>query len=326
MPNPLLTFVVCAYNQEQFIREAVEGALAQTYSPLEILLTDDCSPDRTFQIMQEMAAAYRGPHQVVLNRNPKNIGVGAHVNRLCELSKGELIVCAGGDDISFKERTERIYRAWEKSSRTAFSIYSNMIIIDSSGAQKGIWNKGMAPIHVNSLSEAAHLGYSGVYGCTHAFHRKVFEVFGPLDESIIHEDVAIPFRSLFLGTIKYLEEPLVYYRRHGNNVWSDAIVHSLKKRRQILRSDQAYLLSWIRDLEKSRRLGILSEIESEGLQEEIIEHIRERSVEGQYYKRDVASAYFHLLARYFGWRNFRQFLSLSKRRWQSRSHSGDAGS
>ena len=51
--RPLLTFGVCAYKQEQFIREAVEAALAQTYSPLEIILSDDCSPDRTFEIMQE---------------------------------------------------------------------------------------------------------------------------------------------------------------------------------------------------------------------------------------------------------------------------------
>ena len=48
--KPLLTFAVGAYNQERFIREAVESAFAQTYSPLEIVLSDDCSRDRTFEI------------------------------------------------------------------------------------------------------------------------------------------------------------------------------------------------------------------------------------------------------------------------------------
>ena len=44
--RPLVTFYVIAYNQSRFVREAVESALAQTYSPLEILLSDDCSHGR----------------------------------------------------------------------------------------------------------------------------------------------------------------------------------------------------------------------------------------------------------------------------------------
>ena len=59
--NPLISFVLLAYKQEKYIREAVEGAFAQTYSPLEIILSDDASPDGTFEIIQEMAAAYQGP-------------------------------------------------------------------------------------------------------------------------------------------------------------------------------------------------------------------------------------------------------------------------
>lgn len=74
----LISFALLAYKQEQYIREAVEGAFSQTYSPLEIILSDDCSPDRTFDIIQEMAAKYTGPHKVVLNRNPQNFGIGAH--------------------------------------------------------------------------------------------------------------------------------------------------------------------------------------------------------------------------------------------------------
>ena len=82
--RPLVSFAVIAYNQERFIREAIEGAFAQTYEPLEIILSDDCSPDRTFDIMQEMAAAYDGPHKVVLNRNEPNLGLVPHVNRILE--------------------------------------------------------------------------------------------------------------------------------------------------------------------------------------------------------------------------------------------------
>src|SRR3954469_13971939 len=113
MDKPLLTFTIAAFNQEAFIREAVEGAFCQTYSPLEIVLSDDCSRDRTFEIMQEMAAGYRGLHRLILNRNPSQLSIGGHVNRVVELSKGELIIGAAGDDVSLPDRTQTAFETWE---------------------------------------------------------------------------------------------------------------------------------------------------------------------------------------------------------------------
>jgi glycosyltransferase involved in cell wall biosynthesis len=52
-----VSFVVFAYNQERFIAEAVKGAFGQTYEPLQIVLSDDCSTDDTFRVMQALAAA-----------------------------------------------------------------------------------------------------------------------------------------------------------------------------------------------------------------------------------------------------------------------------
>ena len=88
--RPLVSFFVTAYRQEHLVRASIEAAFAQTWSPLEILLSDDCSPDGTFAVMQEMAAAYSGPHRVILNRNPKNLGITAHVDRIMELDLGRL--------------------------------------------------------------------------------------------------------------------------------------------------------------------------------------------------------------------------------------------
>ncbi|MEO5658257.1 MAG: glycosyltransferase, partial [Polaromonas sp.] len=48
--TPLVTFVLFAYNQKKFIAEAVNGALSQTYSPLQIILSDDASTDGTYEV------------------------------------------------------------------------------------------------------------------------------------------------------------------------------------------------------------------------------------------------------------------------------------
>src|SRR5882757_8506640 len=107
--RPLLTFAIAGFNQERFVKEAVEAAFAQTYSPLQIILSDDCSKDRTFEIMEKMAADYRGPHRLALNRNPVRRSIGGHINRLAELAEGEMIVGAAGDDVSLPQRTQRVF-------------------------------------------------------------------------------------------------------------------------------------------------------------------------------------------------------------------------
>src|ERR1700743_3003041 len=98
-PNKLVSFCLFAYNQEAYIKEAVESALKQTYSPLEIIISDDCSPDATFQIIEDTVKTYNGPHKVILNRNIKNVGLGQHFSNVCgNMSTGNYIVVLGGDD------------------------------------------------------------------------------------------------------------------------------------------------------------------------------------------------------------------------------------
>src|SRR5512138_1410799 len=113
MSRPRVSFMIWCYNQELYIREALEGALSQDYTPLEIIVSDDTSTDSTFDIVQEVAASYRGPHKLVLSRNRQNLGIGGNVNRAVSLCHGELIVMAGGDDISLPHRTSKIVEAWD---------------------------------------------------------------------------------------------------------------------------------------------------------------------------------------------------------------------
>ena len=77
---PLVSFCIVAYKAEKYIREAIEGAFSQDYPNLEIIMSDDCSPDKTFDIMKEMAAQYSGPHKIKLNQNKENAGPREHYN------------------------------------------------------------------------------------------------------------------------------------------------------------------------------------------------------------------------------------------------------
>jgi glycosyltransferase involved in cell wall biosynthesis len=214
--KPLISFPVVAYNQERFVAEAVKGAFSQTYSPLEIILSDDCSPDRTFEIMREMATSFKGPHKVILNRNEKNLGIGGHVNRIMELANGELIVPSAGDDISIPARVDRIYPEWRSSNGRVKSLYSNAVIIDALGKTRGLLFKPGTQTHF-SLQRLVLESVCPVLGSSHAWSRDVFDRFGPMKTPLIREDMVIPFRSALFGKVQYIDEPLVYYRRHPGN-------------------------------------------------------------------------------------------------------------
>jgi glycosyltransferase involved in cell wall biosynthesis len=227
--RPLITFVLFAYNQERFIREAVEGALSQTYSPLEIILSDDCSLDRTYDVMQKMTAEYKGPHKIILNRNEKNLGIGQHINQVMDLSHGELIVVAAGDDISLPYRTLEIFQAWINSGKKAFSIDSDIKWIDENGNdfQKPFTKRLPLPKEHQLLIFSKTL-YSHIHGSSHAWNRKVFDEFGLLP-SIILEDTAIPARSMILGDVLQIDKHLIKYRIHGDNIWTPTKKFSVKE-------------------------------------------------------------------------------------------------
>ena len=238
--RPLITFMILGYNQEQYIGEAVTGAFSQTYSPLEIILSDDCSGDRTFEIMEEMAGRYGGEHRIRLNRNESNRGLGGHIDRLMELARGELIVVAAGDDISLPERVERTWQAYVDSGGKAKSIYSSLLVIDENGERKETVGK---PPYESGHDIKAYLAAGTVHGCSHAWHRRVFDIFGPMLPGTVCEDRVIPFRSLMLGEIRYIDEPLVLYRRHSQSItgpqagrasYAEAAAHMVKRQKRRL--------------------------------------------------------------------------------------------
>jgi glycosyltransferase involved in cell wall biosynthesis len=227
--QPLITFVLVAYKQERFIREAIEGAFSQTYEPLEIILSDDCSPDGTFDIMKEMAASYLGPHRIRLNRNAANLGLAMHINVTARLASGDWLVMAAGDDISNSGRCLSISEAVSRWP-DAVAVCSSWNSIDAVGLP--LFRK--MPRHFEQERHAAFGDWSwikgfqkpetiGIPGCTAAWHRSLFDAFPPLEKNVIAEDVVLGYRAYLTGGVVYLPDVLVHYRAHEANL-SGAIV------------------------------------------------------------------------------------------------------
>lgn len=92
---PRMTIMIPTYNQEGYIAEAIESALAQDYPNIEVLVADDCSTDKT----GEIAKQYIKDSRFRYIRNEKNLGrVGNYHNTLYSHATGEWVVNLDGDD------------------------------------------------------------------------------------------------------------------------------------------------------------------------------------------------------------------------------------
>jgi glycosyltransferase involved in cell wall biosynthesis len=208
--KPLITFALFTYNQEQFIEEAVHGAFSQTYSPLEIILSDDGSSDRTYDILCKLASEYHGPHKIILNRNNPNLGICPHVNKMFEMAHGEIVVLAAGDDISLPDRTTKTYEIFSKNS-DVLAVSLHHIKIDREG--NVISTAKNRKIEGNyKLKEYGNRYKQPIDGCAMAYKKILFEYFGPLVPWCKAEDAALVFRSLLIGSAYHHNSVGVYYR------------------------------------------------------------------------------------------------------------------
>ena len=91
-PSPRACVLLLAYNQQETIESAIDSVLGQQCEPIEIVLSDDASSDRSFELMQAAAERYRGPHVVVARRNATNLGIGQHYNELVRATRAPLLV------------------------------------------------------------------------------------------------------------------------------------------------------------------------------------------------------------------------------------------
>lgn len=204
-----VTFVLLSYNQERFIKDAINAALSQDYELLEIIISDDCSTDDTFEIIEELAANYPGPHKCILNRNSENMGLIAHVNKVFEIASNNIVILAAGDDISLPERTRRIADHFAANPK-ATAVHSKVTIIDQAGQKIREW---VPPVVKHQLKTLDMLGAPGIIiGATAAYRKSVLVTFGPIVEKNTYEDLVLGFRAQLMGGLLYIDEALVKYR------------------------------------------------------------------------------------------------------------------
>lgn len=218
MSKPLVTLTVICYNASKFVKEAIEGALSQTYSPLEIIFSDDNSPDGTFEIIKETVKDYTGPHKIVLNKNETNLGIGAHVAKVWyTIAKGEWIAVSAGDDVSLPNRIERLM---EVATPETAAIHHNYTRIDDKRNPLPDLNEfgpKLRALETDSIETIIKKGH-WLIGSTMCFRVAMLKQFKPFVAGLVNEDVVLAYRARHFGKVIYLDEKLFLYRIHEGSV------------------------------------------------------------------------------------------------------------
>ena len=126
MTNPKISVILSAYNEEKFIKKAIESVTNQTLEDIEIIIINDGSTDNTLDIIN----SYAEKDNRIMVIDQENIGLGASRNRGMQIATGEYVTFLDGDDWFTEEAFETAYN--EAKARVYENDWFNLNNLDES--------------------------------------------------------------------------------------------------------------------------------------------------------------------------------------------------
>lgn len=134
MQSGLVSVIMAAYNSSAHIAESIESVLAQTYTELELLITDDCSTDETVEIVKSYAARDGRVHLFQLK---ENLGAGVARNKSIHEARGRYIAFCDSDDTWLPEKLEK-QMEFIRGNGYCF-VFSSYYFCNAEGRRTGVF-------------------------------------------------------------------------------------------------------------------------------------------------------------------------------------------
>lgn len=273
----LVSYCLFAYNQEKFIKESIDGALNQTYSPLEIIISDDCSTDNTFEIIENTVKSYIGPHKIIVNKNKKNLGLGPHFSMVCSsISTGDYLVVTAGDDISLVNHVEVAVSYIEKNNNVNMVDF-NADTIDETGK---IIDSNYIDFESKYFSINDYINLAPIYSFApgRIINRDLINYFNPISDNCPTEDSVLIVRSMLTGGFVRVNKTLLLYRRHSSNLSNPENLSKM--------SNSAIVSQYLSDVIFIYNAGIINDMLFNDLLHRLVLEIKLRNLRYSQYKNN----------------------------------------
>ena len=207
--NPKVSILMAAYNTEDYIAEAIESILNQTYPDFELIIIDDNSTDNTKKIINKYK---KEDFRIRYSENMYRKGVAGAINTGLDLAKGKYITRMDSDDISVPKRLERQVSFLENNDK--YDICSANLSAFGARTTGGIYREQEAPykwlfLWQNPIPNAPTMYRSSV----------IRENNLRLNNYIVASDYDFFCRMVLHGKVHFIEEVLYKYRIHSESIF-----------------------------------------------------------------------------------------------------------
>ncbi len=214
--QPLVSVVSIAYNQEKYIRAALDGMVMQkTDFDFEIIVADDCSTDTTPSIIQEYAAKYPDLIRTVLRK--KNLGAIANsVSTLREATGKYVALCEGDDYWIDEHKLQKQVDLMEANPGYALCFHPIRVFFDDGNQEDSIWPsiKDKTSINIEQLLTENFIPTNAVM-----YRRQNYD---HLVQNVMPFDWYLHAYHSQFGEIGFIDDVMSTYRRHEGGLWWEA--------------------------------------------------------------------------------------------------------
>lgn len=213
MTDNRIDILMATYNGEKYLSKQIDSIIGQTYQNWNLLIRDDNSSDGTLQILKKYEKLDR--RIKILCDNRGNLGIVKNFEELLKNSESELIMFSDQDDIWLENKLDMYLKIAEKLEFNGFLIHSESALFKKNheNISKGSFISKKA---VKKGLENVFFNYF-VQGATILISKEIRDFVFPFPkEAYLHDRYIHLISELFFERV-FINQPLIYYRQHGNN-------------------------------------------------------------------------------------------------------------